>query len=221
MLHFSPWGRTAVKVSEDTLGGPGYWCCQRSQCISLAQKRSLWWWPLKLIQPFLMATALWRCRWLCAAPLVRPGNECWQSHCALNVCWTQWGRVWCHRSARVVSRVWRPVSFSHWTVICIVFDLETLKYIFNHVGENAITYKSEYKYLCLIPANWKNSILFNFIDVVPFKIKMVVLYKIRNQEPKPPWRPTGKLPFNRKKSLAGPGLWGRTMVSLETLVSMM
>lgn len=161
MLHFCPWGRPAVKVSEDTLGGPGHWCCQRSQCISLAQKRSLWWGPLKLIQPFLMTTALWRCRWLCAAPLVRPGNECWQSHCALNVCWTQRGWVWCHRSARVVSRMWRPVSFSQWTVICIVFDLETLKYIFNHVGENAITYKTEYKCLCLNPANWKK---FNFIQ---------------------------------------------------------
>lgn len=60
-----------------------------------------------LIQPFLMTTARWWPRSICAAPLVRPGNECWQSHCALNACSTQhagWSvALWCHRSACVVS----------------------------------------------------------------------------------------------------------------------
>lgn len=42
-----------------------------------------------------------RC-WLCGAPLVRQGNECWQSHCVLNAGWPMGGQG---KSCSMMSQV--------------------------------------------------------------------------------------------------------------------
>ena len=46
--------------------------------------------------------AQWRRRWLCGAPLVRPGNECWQSHCVVNAGWPLGGQG---KSCTMMSQV--------------------------------------------------------------------------------------------------------------------
>lgn len=119
-----------------------------------------------------MTTALWRRRWLCAAPLVRPGNECWQSHCALNACWTQRGRV---KSCTMMSQVSTCClqSVKAWQILTLNRGLYSVwlkdfkMYIFNHVDENTITSKTEDNYFCFIhPSVYTQTLKIQFNSIL-------------------------------------------------------
>lgn len=122
----SAWGKGTAKgvhsagqyAAESLLGVPGAWCSERSQCSRSSQAlvRLVLGRPYKRSQPFLM-TLLSDDGADYVALLLSDWGMSVDSHI---VWWMQvdpWevsGRValWCHRSARVASKVWKKACYT-------------------------------------------------------------------------------------------------------------